>query len=176
MKIAVDSNALTYLIDVINPAYDPKLDKSGLSDDRISMLRIFFYGGYTYYILPTVFDEFKRIEDALKRNSHESFCQVLTEHGIWDFNQHNIKKRIRELLPYHNKMKDCQIVAEAEMGGLDTLLTRDKDFLTHLGLKTNVSLQSPYQFWESLSIMPGTERKLSPHPTNPLANKSWWIW
>lgn len=176
MKVGVDSNALTYLIEVVDPAYDPNLDKSGLSDDRISMLRIFFYGGYTYYVLPTVLDEFKQIEDTLKRNAHESFCQVLTEHGIWDFDRHQIGKRVQELLPYHNRKRDCQIVAEAELGGLDTLLTRDSNFLSRLTQKAKLSLQSPHQFWKTLNIEPGSGRKISPHPSNPLVNKQWWIW
>lgn len=45
---AVDSNALTYLVNAIGvEGYDPARDTSGLADERIAMSRLFMYGDLT---------------------------------------------------------------------------------------------------------------------------------
>jgi predicted nucleic acid-binding protein len=176
MKVAIDSNALTYLIEVTDPAYDPQFDESGLRDDRISMLRVFLYCGYTYFVLPTVSEEFYKIKNVLKKRAHESFCQVLTEQGNWNFDRQNLKKRVQELEKSHNQKSDCQIVAEAEMADIEVLLTKDRDLILHLEKQTRVSLQLPQQFWISLNVSRGCNPMLTPDPTNPLADKKWWIW
>ena len=42
---AIDSNALTYLVNAIGvEGYDPAHDTSGLADERIAMSRLFMYG------------------------------------------------------------------------------------------------------------------------------------
>jgi hypothetical protein len=42
---AVDSNALTYLVNAIGvEGYNPANDSSGLADERVAMSRLFMYG------------------------------------------------------------------------------------------------------------------------------------
>ena len=61
MRVAIDSNALTYLIQAIEPGYDPKHDDPILAKERIAMIRIYLYTGYALYVLPEVESEYKKI-------------------------------------------------------------------------------------------------------------------
>jgi hypothetical protein len=52
---AVDSNALTYLVNAIGvEGYDPVRDSSGLADERIAMSRLFMYGDCRLWVPPIV--------------------------------------------------------------------------------------------------------------------------
>jgi hypothetical protein len=177
MKVGIDSNVLTYLTEVIDPSYDPVLDRSGLVHEKVAVLRIYLYAGQSYYVVPEVTREYKQITHVVKKSTHEGFSGNLLLDGGWVLDQTQVQRRKHQYLQHHSSHKDCQIVAESEVGNLDYLLTCDRILLTKLGLKTqSIRLVTPVDLWNSLGIKKGAHPKYSPHHTNPLSKKKWWIW
>jgi len=136
MEIAIDSNALTYLIEAMDPNYVPSSDDPALAIERISMLRIFLYIGLPFYILPQVINEYEKIPGYEWRDIHNSTVGALLNEVQMDdqtgSDLHEVCQRRIELLSLHSKYKDCQILTEAELFGISSLLTRDNDFIKRL--------------------------------------------
>jgi hypothetical protein len=91
-----------------------------------------------------------------------------------DLTFQNMHERKKELLSYHSKNKDCQILTEAEFSGMSFLLTRDNNFIKRLSGVTSLSLLYPSRFWEDLNFKPGSKPIYMPANSNPLIGKSWW--
>lgn len=174
--IAIDSNALTYFIGAIESAYDPSLDTPNLAAQKVAMLRIYFYRGEPFYIVPTVEQEYKRITEDGKRNIHGDVHSILLLDFIWDIDENEIIKRANSYSNFHPDPKDCRIVAEAELGGIEVLLSFDRQFINRLRHNTvSIVLMQPSDYWNILNIAPGTRPILSPHKSNPLSHKTWWL-
>jgi len=58
--VAIDSNALTYLIEANQPGYDPSTDLQ-LGKQRLAMIRTLFYSDRLLWVGPTVEAEYKKI-------------------------------------------------------------------------------------------------------------------
>jgi len=174
MEVAIDSNALTYLVEAMDPNYDPANDEPTLAVERISMLRTFIYAGIPFYVLPQVMKEYNRIPKFEWRNIHESTVGALLEDVLIDSQDNDIQKRKTEFMSFHPKNKDCQILAEAEAMDISSLLTRDNDFKNRLSSHTTIRIVYPSEFWNDLNIATGAKPKSSPRESNPLFGKSWW--
>ncbi|MDL2124922.1 MAG: hypothetical protein LWX51_18030 [Deltaproteobacteria bacterium] len=174
MEVAIDSNALTYLIESMEPNYFPSSDDPVLAIERISMLRIFLYAGLLFYVLPQVINEYAKIPKYDWRDIHKSTVGALLNDVQMELDHHDVCQRKRELLSLHPKDKDCQILAEAEVIGISSLLTRDDDFIKRLSSYTVVRILYPSEFWKSLNVTPGSNPKYMPAESNPLFGKTWW--
>ena len=177
--VSIDSNALTYLVKALTPGYDSTKDSDPLAEECRSMLRIFLYGADQCNMIftPTVKDEYEKIRDHLKKERHDRFCLIHLHDYTHEIDQSKMKDRKQELFKHHPKEKDCQIVAETELAGLDILLTCDVDLRKRLGSEVrNSVITSPTEFWKSLKIPRGTKPHQSPAQSNPLAQENWWIW
>jgi predicted nucleic acid-binding protein len=175
--IGIDSNTLTLLIEAVDPDYDPSSDSPQLVEEKKAILRVFLYQGIAYHVGPTVEAEYKKIQDNRRFQAHVSFSKALLRDGPWQLNFSSIKQRAVSLGAYHNGLKDCYILAEAEEMHLDALLTNDNDFLKHLGpVSKSTMLVRPSQFWDSLGVPKGTAPTWLPSNGNPLLQKTWWRW
>ena len=174
MEVAIDSNALTYLVQAMEPNYDPANDNSLLSFERISMLRTFLYTGDPFYVLPQVRKEYNNIPRYEWRSIHESTVGVLLEEIFIEEQDNAIQKRKEDFLFFHPKDKDCQILAEAEAMNMSSLLTRDNDFINKLSPHTTIQMVYPSEFWNNLNIVSGAKPITFPLESNPLFGKSWW--
>jgi hypothetical protein len=173
MKITIDSNTVSYLREVIDN-YSPSKDNSNLCIERLSMIRIRFYTGEKFFIIPTVRNELDNVVDIDNWLHHKIIIDMLDKR-IWHLDNNIILKRKLYFHQYHKKDKDCQILAEAEAARMDILLTCDKDFINRLGEKADkVIIKTPSMFWSSLDIQPGSKPKLRPMYSNPLYRKRWW--
>lgn len=174
-RIAIDSNALTYLIEAIDPDYDPSADKSKVALERIAMIRSYLYCDCPFQVLPTVAYEYSRISKEDWRLTHERVSNVLLLDDSSELDEEAIRLRAKDLFVHHSKEKDCRIAAEAEAAGVTVLLTRDKDLIGRLGpIVKGLSIMRPTDFLAKLAIGPNTKPILSPAPSNPLYDKSWW--
>ena len=176
MKIAIDSNTLTYLIDATQPSYDPAIDIN-LADERISMLRLFLYLGQSFYILPTVRNEYNRIKDPKKHYFHKHYHDILLldTHKNIDPSALNILKTFYNRT--HTGESDCLVLAEAELSYMDILLTCDDDFIKKLSsVSSKVKIYRPKDYWKQLNIPKGSIPNLFPYHSNPLVSKTWWQW
>ena len=80
-------------------------------------------------------------------------------------------------LKFHSDADDCQIIAEAEAGEIDILLTYDTDLRLHLSGKLhNLRLMDAQEFWQGLRIPKGASPRILPRQGNPLREKTWWAW
>jgi len=174
MQVAIDSNALTYLIEAMDPNYDPSSDDPILAIERISMLRVFLYAGLPFYVLPQVRNEYKKIPNFDWRDIHESTVGALLHEVLMELDYHDACQRKTELLSLHPKDKDCQILAEAELIEITSLLTRDDDFIKKLSSCTRTRILYPSEFWKNLNVAPRSNPKYMPAESNPLFGKSWW--
>lgn len=172
-KIGIDSNCLSYLIDALINVSEPSDD---LKDERVALVRGWFYVTGTYYATTTVMSECTRIQNIDRQTLHVNF--IITR--IFDESIRNpavIHARTTELFSTHPKWEDCLILAEGEDIELDTLLTCDNQFKKRLTSKlNNVSLVKPSDFWNSLNIPKGTCPKIEPSQTHPLFLETWWRW
>lgn len=172
-KIGLDSNCLSYLLDAITHVSEPSGE---LKDERIAIVRAWFYVTGTYYVSETVISECARIRDTDRQKLHTDFITVL----LFDEPARNslvIKTRAENLLSSHRKPNDCRVLAEGEDIGLDTLLTCDYDFRTRLaGKSPDTKLVKPSDFWSSLNIPRGACPKVIPDKTHALFEEVWWRW
>ena len=175
-KVGIDSNTLTYLIEAMDPNYDPCSDRSNLVNERIALLRIYLYGGIQFHVVPTVTAEYQKIKNKLKKETHESLCKILLFDEPWNLSDGDVNKKMEQYLEIHSGENDCRIVAEAELGSVSNLLTCDLDVLKHLQENIQTELITPSNYWTKLSIPLGQQPVFSPYDTNPLKNKTWWIW
>lgn len=172
--IAVDSNCFTYLFQAMKIGYDPKNDSDcRIAIEKSSMLKIFLHVG-NLCVLPDVKDEVKQIRDQLKLNGHLILGSVLLR-NIDNLDNSQVMQYAQQYANFHSKQKDCRILAQAKVAGLDFLLTFDQAFLDNLQDKTqSVCLLEPSKYLERLNIPVGSEPKLIPDNLNPLSAMDWW--
>lgn len=172
--LAVDSNCFTYLFQAMIAGYDPRDDSdSALAIEKSSMLKIFLYVG-NLYVLPDVKDEVKQIRDQSKLNGHLLLWGVLLR-NIDNLDNNQVMQYAKQYAEFHGKQKDCRILAQAEVAGLDFLLTFDQSFFNNLKDKTqSVCLLKPSNYLERLNIPAGSRPKLIPDSLNPLSAMDWW--
>ena len=173
-QVAIDSNALTYLIDAMAPEYEPARDASGLAVDRIAMIRIRLYAGIPLAVLPTVEREYRAIRQDTKRTEHARACAVLLDEGPWQLPPISVASRAEELAAFHNGGCDCHLIAEAEASAMEVLLTCDGKLRSNLRSLTPVRLLRPSELFESFALQPGARPVWEPSQGNPLGLKSWW--
>jgi hypothetical protein len=175
-KIAIDSNILSYFVDVTLPDYDPINDHETLRNEKISTLRIALYARDVHlYILPLVEIEWKRISDSQRRFLHSVGKLVVFSSRPWKIDQTKLNQLISNLLKNHPKEQDCQLLAEAELSGMKIILTNDNGFITKLSGKTSVTILRPSEYFKKLNIKIGTPPIRRPDKSNPLIHKTWWV-
>lgn len=171
--IGLDSQCLSYLIDAMQGVSEPTDD---LAEEKKALYRIYLYLPNTFYYTPTVLNECAAIKNKDRRKIHDSYLGASFEEiTITDSNA--VKRLTNQYAKYHSGIKDCRVLAEAEIGRLDVLLTYDGPFLKHLGNRSNnVSLITPSKMWADLNLPVGAEAHKLPKPSNPLSRQSWWRW
>jgi hypothetical protein len=172
--VAVDSNALTYLVEAVQPRYDPTRDPPALAAERVAMIRAYLYGGVQFWVMPTVEAEYNKIRDPSRHLRHQRAAWILLHDAPIEAPSNALDARASQLAFHDPGASDCRIVAEAETSGVPSLLTRDEALIANLQPHSKLLLQYPSQFWASLRISPGSTPVLEPHPTNPLAHAVWW--
>jgi predicted nucleic acid-binding protein len=172
--VGIDSPSLTYLVEAIEPGYDPAADEPTLADQRVAMVRSYFYGNVQFWVIPTVETEYNRIRDPDRHLRHQQAAWTLLHDAPIRVPEDTINRRASELGLFHSGSADCRIVAEAELAGLAELVTFDGKLIDHLTGRTRLALARPSAFWQSLGIGPGAAPVLEPRPSNPLAHVDWW--
>ena len=171
--VAIDSNALTYLIEAHQEDYDPVADVH-LGKQRLAMIRTLFYSDRLLWVGPTVEAEYRKIPNASKAEDHRRIAQYVLEDQPLRVDPAVLDARVRELRLSHRGEADCRIVAETEFAGLDTLLSCDDRMVgTFTGI-SKVNVRQPSDFWESLGIPPGATPVRYPAQGHPLYGKYWW--
>jgi len=173
MKIALDSNCLTYLINACESklGIDPSIAEEG-----IALIRIWFYLDERYFISKQVLDECGPIGDNALRDMHLAFANR-TYFGLETKAPATVEAHVNQYLSIHPRKKDCRVLAEAEDMGVDILLSYDNDFISHLGrYSDSVRIMRPSDYWKLVQMPRGTAPKVRPHVSNPLANKTFWLW
>jgi len=173
MNIALDSNTLNHLIEAIDPQYKPLYDDQANYLQRVSMIRIFLYGGLSCGILPQVLKEVGDICEYKMRETHESTDGILFQEVTPKCSELDLQKRTEELLQIHPKENDCTLLAEAEFAGIDVLLTRDELFRNRLNPLSSVEIIFPSDCLGLMNIQKNTNPEFSPLESNPLPGKSW---
>jgi hypothetical protein len=176
-KIAIDSNILSYFVDVTLPNYNPLNDHEPLRREKISTLRIALYTDVRdnrLYILPIVDSEWQLISDNQRRFLHSMGKLVVFSSRPWKIDQNMLIQFKSEFFIDHPKENDCRLLAEALLSGMNIVLTNDKDFIKKLSCKTTVTILTPSAYLEKLRIKPGTTPVRRPDSSNPLSQKNWW--
>jgi hypothetical protein len=173
MKIALDSQCVSYILSAMAGGSKPT---GALAAEKIALFRTYLYLRDTFYISPTVIEECNMMNDTANKNNHEDIIKTLFFETYTD-DITEIETLINTCLSYHSKEMDCRILAEAEVAGINVLLTYDFRFLKNLTVHPlQVRLEKPSTFWKKLSIPRGAIPNKTPRPTNPLAKNTWWKW
>ncbi len=106
MNIAIDSNALTYLLEAMEPAYDPSNDDFALACERLAMIRSYLYAEQCFYILPQVEAEYRRIRHEDWRTAHEELVGALLLETDWPLDSNTVACRKAEFLNLHPEEKE----------------------------------------------------------------------
>ena len=168
---AVDSNVLTYLVEAIEPAYDPTIGDPSIALERLAIVQSFIYGDVRFWVSPTVEVEYNRIRTPAKHLRHERTAWVLLEDVPLRGDQVALDARAQSLVAFHSDVDDCRIVAEAEEHRVESLLTRDDDLIAHLTARTPLALQYPSKLWQSLALPRGAKPRRT---VQSLGSRSWW--
>lgn len=171
-EIALDSNCLSYVIEALEGVAEPADD---LAEQKVALVRLYFYTPGTLWTLPTVKEEFSRIKDPARRAKHESWTNVLF--GVRPLNcPAAVRQRTAELERLHADHDDRMVLAEAEDIGFSVLLTFDTRFVRRLAAHTRLNLTAPALFWQALGVPKGANPHRLPAHGNPLARETWWRW
>jgi hypothetical protein len=170
-NIGLDSNCYTYLIDVMSKLQQPT---DPLAEQRIALFRTFLYRKGGLWLTPTLRKEFEAIPSIDRSAFHSSWTSLFPETQPID--QSRIEIRVFELNKLHSDIRSCRILAEAEDAGLNGLLTFDNGFISKLSSHTQVSLQRPVEFWNSLGIPRGATPVTFPRTDNAMLAENWWCW
>lgn len=175
--VALDSNALTYLLDSVGTGYLPQSDSDPIAPERLAMLRLFCYSSSAFWVSPTVRVEYLRISDPSRRETHDRWARYQLEDVPPPVLRHAIEQRASELKQqhHHDDLDDCRIVAEAEAAWAHTLLTSDGDLIKDLGTATGVVIARPTEFLAALALPSGAVPLNLPATGNPLRTQAWWL-
>jgi predicted nucleic-acid-binding protein len=172
--VAIDSNCLTYLASVINDVNQPS---DSLADEKMALFRILVYASPVYYN-NTVRTEYDNISDEQKKELHEYETLICFRPIL--FGLQLVNNIAEEYNTYHKgkeHLKDCVILAEAELIKANVLLTYDPEFYENLRSHSPyVRLLKPSECWNLLSISHGAEPIYRPKTINPNADELWWRW
>jgi len=170
-RIVIDSQCVSYLIDAL---INVKRPTDALASEKIALFRSYLYLKDVLYITPTAVSECGEIPNEERKALHERFNFVIFGEYIVE-HPAIVDKRAKLLNSFHPGEADCRILAEAEEGKFEALLTYDKHFLRNLKRASSiVNLCKPSEFWASLNIPPGTKPGKVPHSKNPLSKERWW--
>lgn len=169
--VGLDSQCYTYLIDAMSDVHEPS---DSLADQRMALFRIFLYREECLFVMPTVKKEFEAISNIARAEKHDNWMTLFPETQLVDAAR--VARRASELSLFHSGIADCRIVAEAEDGSLDTLLTFDDNLIARLETRTPVRLLRPADYWKLLSVPRGATPATSPRNDNPMARVTWWRW
>ncbi len=175
-QIAIDSNMMTYLIEAMDPNYDPSRDSRVLRSERVAMLRCFLYVDQEFYLVPTVITEYQKIAKQPRYQKHRHVHYVLLHDVTWSLNVKAIARKVKLFQQYHSGPNDCQILAEVDDAKIPILLTLDPKIGNNLQSHTCVRITKASDYWSGLGIPHGAKPVKVPHITNPLGNKRWWQW
>ena len=147
--VAIDSNALTYLIEANQPDYDPSTDLL-LGNQRLAMIRTLFYSDRLLWVGPTVEAEYKKIRNPEKYHDHRRIAHYVLEDQPLRVDAALFEARVRELKGSHRGEADCRVLAETESAGLETLLSCDRDMLSAFTGMSKVTIRQPSEFGNRL--------------------------
>ena len=173
MRIGIDTQCVSYIISVMQEVSEP-IDN--LAPEKIALFRTYLYMPNTLYITPTVRKECSEISDIVKKEAHDSFfstlfCTLYPEDIL------KVEQLKNNYLSFHNHENDCQILAEAQVVGINTVLSYDFKFISRLSKQsTHVRLLEPTKFWAEMSIPKGSRPNKKPHWSNPIGGHTWWQW
>ncbi len=174
VDIGLDSNVLTYLVEAMDSGYDPSRDCLKLRAERVATIRVFLYVG-DLFVPPTAGAEIEAIPGSARRTYHKMVRDVLVS-GLVNIDNVAVTRRAADFFAKHPAQADCEILAEAEIGGFSHLLTFDTKFRTRLDKDTPVTIATPSDFWDGLNLPRGVSPRWEPQPPNPLASEVWWRW
>jgi hypothetical protein len=149
--VAIDSNALTYLVEAMEPGYDPARDVPNLAAERIAMIRTYLYGGIQFWVMPTVEAEYNQIRGRSRHLDHQQAAWVLLHDAPLDTPSKSLDIRASQLAAHHPGANDCRVVAESEASGVLALVTRDDDLIEDLRSHTKLLLRGAVRWPRSLS-------------------------
>ena len=181
MRIAFDSQVVTYVLQANQYGYDPETDgDSGLATERVAAFRLWIYGSNPV-IVPTVFKECKDIPDRAKRREHFTWNAYHLEEVLAEWlDAAQVDARAAELALLHPGPKnanDCRIVAECEdKARVDALATFDPDLIKHLKDEARIVVATPDDCWQRLAIPHGAPLSIVLSPDHPLVRAAWWRW
>jgi len=173
---ALDSNALSHLLDAVADGYFPEDDTQAVRAERVGMFHLFCYFDGSLWVSPTVRKEYTRITDLEKRQRHDRWARYLLEDVEPTASESELRSRADELrlAAGHPDADDCQIVAEVEAMQIGVLLTADAQLLARVPAHTAVRILRPTQMIASLALRPGTVPIRTPAAGNPLRHQTWW--
>jgi hypothetical protein len=172
--IAFDSNVLSAFL-LANVGKVAQYVGDPLAHERRATYRLFLH--CRPFILPSVTVEAGLIPDGVKLEEHLRFIAYSFGEVIPDEHQERlIAGRSAALRKFHNGALDCQIVAEAEIGEVPTLVSLDSKLISRLSPHTTVRLRRPTELWSDLALPAGTPPKWVPGSGHPVEHETWWRW
>jgi predicted nucleic acid-binding protein len=173
---ALDSQAASFLMEATSGRYHPEADSDNqVKQQRVALIRLFIYSRNEFRRGVVVDTEIDAIKDPQKRRIHEGVPVLIGPIGQLD--EVRVKARSRDLQQhYPNNVNDCRIVAEAECGQIEQLVSFDRDLKRRLSPHTSVRIMTPVECWNVANISKGSKPVWRPAPGNPLASQSWWCW
>jgi hypothetical protein len=144
LRVGLDSQCLSYLLDAINQVNEPT---DPLALERKALIRSWFYlQEGTLFVTETVMKEVAKMRASDRRDFHESFVRTLF-HNYPVGNPDAVTTRSLQFKLSHPELNDCRILAESEELGIGVLLTYDDNFIRRLAtVSSTVRLMTPCSY------------------------------
>jgi hypothetical protein len=176
MRIAFDSQVLSYFRQANQPGYDPEHDQDAHAKHKVAAFCLWMYAGNPV-VVPTAFRECNAIPDEPSRREHFNwnayhFSEVLAS---W-LDEKRVESRAAELGAFHSGANDCRIVAECEEPGaaVDALAAFDRKLLKRLTGRSRIPILTPLQCLLRAGVAEDSTPKVNLHAEHPHAGATWW--
>ena len=176
---ALDSQSVTFLMEALSDAYNPAGDHNEqLREQKVALVRLFmFWSSGDLRRGLTVDAEIAKIKDPKRQRIHDNVVVRVGPLGNLIMEETDLRIRAEGLKRFHpNKINDCMIVAEAEAGQIDWLISYDAELQRRLSPHTHIKILTPVECWKMVEIPRGSKPFLMPDPDQPFAHQTWWRW
>jgi len=177
--VGLDTNVLDYLVRAMTEGYDPEIDLDPiLAREKVAAFRLFLYID-AIAVGQTVSREIEKTRNPEFRPKLTGLRDNLLVELV-NIDATDVEKRARFLSQFHKgkrNWRDCLVVGETEIGGLEVLLTFDNDLKKRLKGRTgSLRIMTPSEYWSQMNIPRGQRPRWSPAKDNPLCHATWWPW
>jgi hypothetical protein len=171
-QVVVDGNCVSYWLDALDAVVAPH-PEDPLADQKLALVRIFYYWPWVMSFTPTIRTEIEAISDPGRLKTHKQWIDIHLRELLAP-NAERLAHAQDDLAGSDVNETDAKWLCEAIAHDSTMAITWDQPLLNQSAGLTAIEVVSPATAWSTLSVPNGADARIAPSPTNPLSQQDWW--